>query len=149
MARFKFRLATLRRLREQHRDELRGRLAEAYEAERLLAEQRRGVHDETATLRDVQRQMVSAASPNVNQLLEAQRYGALLQSRDAALGKQMQQVAEEIERRRLAVVEADRQVKALDKLEDRQRVEFDAVQLQIQQKEMDEIAGQRRGAVEA
>ncbi|MAT72601.1 MAG: hypothetical protein CMJ58_24145 [Planctomycetaceae bacterium] len=149
MARFKFRLATLRRLREQHRDELRGRLAEAYEAERLLAEQRRGVHDETATLRDVQRQMVSAASPNVNQLLEAQRYGALLQSRDAALGKQMQQVAEEIERRRLAVVEADRQVKALDKLEDRQRAEFDAVQLQIQQKEMDEIAGQRRGAVEA
>lgn len=148
MPRFRFRLATLRRLREQYRDELRSRLAEAYEAERLLARQQEGLDREAAALRGAQHQMVSARSPDVNQLLEAQRYATVLQGRNAALAQQRRQVSEEIERRRQAVVEADREVKALDKLEDRRRAEFADAQGRIEQSLMDEIAGQRRGASE-
>ena len=148
MARFQFRLATLRRLREQHRDELRGRLAEAYEAEQVLQRQRDGLQQEAESLRGMQRQMVAVASPNVNQLLEAQRYGLVLQGRNVVLADQLRQVAAEVERRRQAVVEADRQVRALDKLAERQHAEFLREQQRIDHRLMDEIAGQRQGATE-
>lgn len=145
---FRFRLATLRRLREQHRDELRGRLAEAFQAERILEQQRQELDAETASLRDAQRRMVQNAHPDVNQLLAAERYALLLAGQRTTLAEQARQLAEEVERRRLAVVEADRQVKTLDKLADRKRAEYDLHLQRLDDKLMDEIAGQRKGAVD-
>ncbi|MBX3424336.1 MAG: flagellar export protein FliJ [Pirellulales bacterium] len=145
---FRFRLAVLRRLREQHRDELRARLAEALEAEQILQQQRAGIDAEAAGLRSTQRAIVQQSKPSVTQLLEAERYALLLQGRRTALADQSRQLAVEIERRRQAVVEADRQVRVLDKLEERQRAEYFLEESRLDGKLMDEIAGQRRGAVD-
>src|SRR5688572_26241999 len=126
MARFRFRLQTLRRLREIHRDEQRGRLATAYEAERILAEQRESLAAEGVALTQAQRQLMQHGSLDVNQLLAAQRYQLALEAQSRALAEQAAKLAEEVERRRLALVEADREVRVLDKLEERQRLQHRA-----------------------
>ena len=121
MSRFTFRLQTLRRLREIHRDEQRGRLATAYEAERILTEQREGVAAESAALGNSRRQMMQRGVLDVTQLLTAQRYQLALEAQIRTLADQAARLAEEVERRRQALVEADREVRILDKLEERQR----------------------------
>ncbi len=50
MRRFTFRLATLQRIRENLRDERRGQLAEAYQADDILQEQEARVGREQAAL---------------------------------------------------------------------------------------------------
>ena len=51
MAKFKFRLATLQRLREVRRDQERASLAEAFRAEQILAEHCAAVAAEQEALR--------------------------------------------------------------------------------------------------
>ena len=145
MPRFRFRLETLRRLREIHRDEMRGRLAEAYAAEKILAEQRSKIDQELGEAAVIQRQLMSGGTLDVNQLLTTQRYQLLLEAQKRVLAEQAARLAVEAENRRLAVVEADRQVRVLDKLEDRKRREHDAARARAEMKQYDEIAVIRRG----
>ncbi|MBA3484307.1 MAG: flagellar export protein FliJ [Pirellulales bacterium] len=148
MARFNFRLQTLRRLREIHRDEQRGRLATAYEAERILAEQRNAVVAETASLVDSQRQLMQQGSLDVTQLLTAQRYQLALEAQIRALADQAARLAEEVERRRQSLVEADREVRVLDKLEERKRQQHREASQRAETKLLDEVASTRWEAAE-
>ncbi len=148
MARFNFRLQTLRRLREIHRDEQRGRLATAYEAERILAEQRNAVVAETASLVDSQRQLMQQGTLDVNQLLAAQRYQMALEAQIRTLADQAARLAEEVERRRQSLVEADREVRVLDKLEERKRQQHREASQRAETKVLDEVATTRWEAAE-
>jgi len=56
---------------------------------------------------------------------------------------QIKLLATEVERRRQAVIEADVQVRVLDKLEDRQKAEHRQKLQQGEIKELDEIGSQR------
>ena len=143
MARFKFRLQTLRRLREIHRDEQRSRLAMAYEAERILARQRADLAAEQQAVSDAQRVMMQGGAVDVNQLLSAQRYRLALEAQAKTLAEQAERVAEEVERRRQAVVEADREVRILDKLEERQRLAHQQSAGRAEAKVLDEVAATR------
>jgi flagellar protein FliJ len=147
MARFNFRLQTLRRLREIHRDEQRGRLATAYEAERILAEQQNAVVAEAAALIDSQRQLMKQGSLDVTQLLTAQRYQLALEAQIRTLADQAARLAEEVERRRQALVEADREVRILDKLEERKRQQHREASQRTETKVLDEVATTRWEAV--
>jgi flagellar protein FliJ len=148
MARFNFRLQTLRRLREIHRDEQRGRLATAFEAERILAEQRNAVTAETAALVESQRALMQEGSLDVNQLLTAQRYQMALEGQIRALADQAARLAEEVERRRQSLVEADREVRVLDKLEERKRQQHREAAQRAETKVLDEVASTRWEASE-
>lgn len=143
MARFHFRLQTLRRLREIHRDEQRGRLATAYEAERILAGQRQSVAAEGVLLADSQRRMMQAGTLDVNQLLASQRYQLALEAQSRTLAEQASKLAEEVERRRQTLVEADREVRVLDKLEERQRQQHRETAQRAETKVLDEVAAIR------
>ena len=140
MPRFTFRLQTLRRLREIHRDEVRGRLAEAYEAEQILEERRRQVAHDIVVCAESRRRAMQSGALDVNQLLATQRYELFLQAEGRTLADQAALLAEEVENRRLAVVEADRQVRVLDKLEERRRREFVDAQSRKEAKQLDEVA---------
>lgn len=140
MPRFTFRLQTLRRLREIHRDEVRGRLAEAFEAERILEERRSAVAEEAVACAESRRQALQSGALDVNQLVATQRYELVLQAEARTLAEQAAMLAEEIENRRRAVVEADRQVRVLDKLEERRRREFVDAQSKKEAKQLDEVA---------
>ena len=116
MPKFRFRLQTLQRLREMNRDELRVRLAEAFQAEQILTQQRDAVAAEAAALAATRRQLMTDGSMDVTRLLESQRYQLLLEAQSRTLAEQATRLAEEVDVRRQAVVEADRQVRVLDKL---------------------------------
>lgn len=148
MARFRFRLQTLRRLREITRDELRYRLATAYEAERILAEQRQALDAEALALAQSQRSAVQHSPLDVNRLLESQRYQLLLQAQGRTLAEQAGKLAAEVERRRTAVVEADREVRVLDKYEERQRREHMLLHDRAETKRLDEVGANRWEAVD-
>ena len=148
MARFRFRLQTLRRLREIHRDEQRGRLATAYEAERILTEQREGVAAESAALGISQRQLMQRGVLDVNQLLSMQRYQLTLEAHAQTLAEQAAKLSEEVERRRQSLVEADREVRVLDKLEERKRQQHREASQRAETKVLDEVATTRWEAAE-
>ena len=148
MARFRFRLQTLRRLREIHRDEQRGRLATAYEAERILTAQREGVIAETAALADSQRQLMQQGALDVTLLLASQRYKQALEAQIRTLTEQAAKLAEEVERRRQTLVEADREVRVLDKLEERKRDLHREASQRAETKVLDEVASTRWEAAE-
>lgn len=141
MSRFIFRLRALLRLREAARDQRREQLAEA-----LLLDQQ--LRDEVARL-DSDRQELRAASTarvgpvNVDQIIDGQRYEMVLIIEQQKLAQQIESVRQEIERRREALVEADREVKVLERYRDQRAARHQEQELQRQQKEHDEVAGQR------
>jgi len=145
MAKFRFRLATLRKLREAHRDEVRGKLAEAYQAAQMLEEQQIALGEELFSLQTTQREYASQGTTNVNRLLEAQRYQAVLRAQQATLKDQASVLATEVERRRQNVVEADRQVRVLDKLHDHQQEQHQQEASRREMKELDEVALRVKG----
>jgi len=144
MAKYRFRLATLRKVRESHRDELRGKLAEAYRAAQLLEEQQLAVAKEIVDLQDTQRRTTSGVNTNVNALMEAQRYQSVLRAQQSTLRDQAKLLASEVERRRQNVINADQQVRVLEKLDERQRLQHDLVRSRVEAREMDEIASRSR-----
>ena len=145
MAKFRFRLATLQKLREIQRDELRSKLAEAVQAQQILDEQLAQVATDIANLQALRRQAVTGGQIAVEPLLQAQRYQSLLLGQQTTMQEQMRLLQAEAERRRLAVVEADRQVKVLEKLHERKLTEFRQEQQRADFKLLDEVASRSSG----
>jgi flagellar FliJ protein len=143
MAKYKFRLDGVQRVREARRDEQRVSLADAFRAEQILAESRAELAAEGESLRELQRAAAAGKYLNVNQLLEAQRYELLLKMRSQELTKQAILLAAESERRRQMLVDADREVRVLEMLDDRQRAEFSKQQQRLETKQLDDLATQR------
>ena len=140
MATFKFRMQTILRLRMNDRDQRRAELAEALEAERLLSERIGQLQRE---IEQVKQQMRKATEPgvlNVDQLLNSHRYELLLMAHLKTWEQQRSQLSAEVERRRMALVEADRQVKVVEKLRERRLTEFQQQQAKQETKELDELA---------
>ncbi len=140
MSKYRFKLETLRRLRERNRDEQRTRLADAYRAESLLAEQQQAVRAELAELQDLQRSIMEGQRTDVNQMIDAQRYQLALRAQQDTFLKQSDLLTGEIERRRQSAIEADRQVRVLDKLEDSERRQHRLLQERTATKQLDEMA---------
>lgn len=144
MARFQFRLATLLKLREALRDERRAQLAEALRLSDEL-QLRRDEIDEL--LRGAQgSQVVAPGAVNVDRLLDATRYDVVLRVEKAQIEGQQATVAAEIEKRRQALVAADREVRSLELLRETQRERHNAEEESKARKELDEIASRRYAA---
>jgi len=137
---FRFRLATLQRLREIHRDEMRAKLAEAFQAEQILAEQLRTVQTELDAMLSLQRQAVAQGKTDINAMLDSHRYQSDLRRQQTTMREQAAMLDAEVQRRRQTVMEADQQVRVLEKLKLRQRTEYQLQQQRAEMKEMDEIA---------
>jgi flagellar FliJ protein len=144
MARFKFRLATLLRLREAARDEKRAQLAEAYRAVQILQERIQEVDNELAAARGEQQASVRVGKIDVDQVTNAHRYELLLRAQRKGLEQQQQTVQEEADRRRLALVEADRQVRVLEKLREKKIHEYEQIEARRDLKLMDELASRAK-----
>src|SRR4051794_39463228 len=143
MAKYKFRLNTVQKVREAHRDQQRASLAEAFRAEQVLAENRAQLVAEEQDLRELQRSASQEHYLDVNRLLEAQRYELLLKAQGQELAKQAILLAAETERRRQLLVEADREVRVLELLDERHRQAHDRQQQRADTKRLDEAAAVR------
>lgn len=135
-----FRLQPLIKLREAERDERRAELAKAYQAETILQEQIRQIDTDVAAAHASRQAMSAPGKLNVDQMIEGHRYQMLLVVQRKKLLEQQQLLLQEIERRRLAVVEADRQLKILEKLKDRQAAAQMAAAHKLETRQMDEVA---------
>lgn len=140
---FRFRLQTLERLRQAARDTCREQLAEALRVDDRLREQIAEFEAALAMARQLQ--TVHAGQVDVDRLLSAQRYEASVIVELRHVEYQRIKVLEEVERRRAALVEADREVKALEKLKEVRRAEHRRAEAAAEMKLLDETAGRRRG----
>lgn len=143
MPRFKFRLATLLRLREMARDERRAQLAEAFRAQDLLDEQKRQVDEHLAAVRHRARLSVSPGEINVDRLMETRRFEMILMAQRAHFDQQQEMLSAETERRRQALVEANREVQVLEHLRTRLHDRHRAEEAGREMKFMDEVAQQQ------
>lgn len=141
MPRFKYRLATLLKLREGIRDERRAELATAYLAEQKLRDRRNEVQTELDEhLAEQQLSVSQGAAVNVDRLLNTHRYQLVLRAEITVLDRQSEMLAGEIEKRRQALVAADREVRALEKLKESQVERHRQGELLAENKQFDEIA---------
>ena len=143
MSNFRFRLAAVLKVREAERQQRRVELAQAYEADRVLQQQLDSLASDLALAKQQSRRLAAPGQVDVDKLLEMQRYNLHVLAQTKAVRSQQSNVREEIERRRRLLVEADRQVRTLENLRDKQYAAFQIEQLKVEQKAMDE-AGERR-----
>ena len=143
MAKFKFRLATLLRLREAARDERRTELAEAYRADDILRQGLDRVGKQLGWLQDGCRKTAGPGTVDVDRLVEAQRYELVLRTQQSRLGQQREAVTAEIDRRRQSLVGANRDVRLLEKLRQHQAQRHRQTENRREIKQLDEVAGQR------
>lgn len=127
------------------RDERRGELGRALRAAEVLREQQvkiaRDIEEsQEHTRQSMAKQAASSTGVSVDGLLNAHRHVLLLKAQTVQLGQQQQQVAAEIVRRQQALVEADRDVRVLEKLHEKRLSEHEQKELAIEQREFDEIA---------
>ena len=140
MAKYSFRLASLLRLREATRDDCRQALAEVLREDDRLAQSLADVQARRAAQIADGQATVRPGLLNVERLRDAQRYQLSLQAEESGLHEQRAQLAGEIDRRRGALVTADTEVRALEKLREagmeRHRQEQERVEGQL----LDEVA---------
>jgi len=137
---FQFRLHTLLRLRIAERDERRADLAKAFRAESVLREQARRLETDRAELAQRGRQLKAPGAANLDALLHTHRYALVLAAQSGQLATQMAQVVAEVERRRQALVEADRQVRVLEKLRERKSAAHAQREARLETRRLDEQA---------
>jgi flagellar protein FliJ len=140
MARFKFRLATLLKLREATRDERRAELAQAYRADETLQAYLEQVQAEQIALKERCRKATEPGTIDVDWLIEAQRYEVILKSQQRNFNEQRSRLAAEIERRRVALLAANREVRVLEKLREHQADQHKQEENRLDIKRLDEVA---------
>jgi flagellar protein FliJ len=140
MSPFRFRLETLLRLRIAERDQRRSDLAKALRAEDVLRADEQRLASERAEVTGQARRQKSPGAANVDVLLQTHRYEIVLAARARQLATQLAEVAAETERRRQALVEADRQVRILEKLRERKALAHRQSAERLEIKQFDELA---------
>lgn len=143
MATFQFRLTTLLKLRENDRRQRQIELGQAMEAERIISRQAEAIAQEIVLAKEKVRAVSSLGEVLVDSLLELQRYTLQLRAQASVIAEQIARVRAEVERRRLLLVEADRQVRMLEKLRDKQSAAFRFDEQRREQKLLDEM-GQKK-----
>lgn len=139
MPRFVFRFEALLRYRRHRRDLCRTLLG------RLLGEDRR-LEDERSNLEAARRgqltelrDLIAENSVDVDRASSRRYYAGQLGIDTELLRRQREELGERIELCRRTLIEADRDVKVLEKLEEKQRSEFDAEQQRRNQRATEDV----------
>jgi flagellar FliJ protein len=142
MAKFRFRHTDLLAVREAVRDEKRAHLAQAQEAAEKLRLEAERMERELSDLRSFTAR-ASRGGIDVDRLLEAHRHELVLRAQRQTLADQRRLVEAEVEKRRLALVQADQEVRVLEKLREAQLARHRKAEEQLEMKRLDEVAGRR------
>lgn len=145
MRTFHFRLATLLRMHEAARDQRRAELAEAFRAEEMLRARLAELQADLANLKADCRRRAQPGVVEIDRLIDSQRYEFLLLAQCETLKQQATTLAAEIERRRDALMAADREVRTLEKLREKQRQEHRHQEERLEVKLLDEVAARSHG----
>lgn len=142
MSRSHSRLATIIGLRQRQRDAAAASYQDALAAHAKLQSQIDALRQEHAAQLPVQATS-SLGTVNTQRLIESHRYQLHLLQQVEAIGSQMRLVAAECEKRRLNLVAKEQAVRALEKLQDKQRAAAVALEIGRQQETLDQFASFR------
>ena len=144
---FNFRLEPLITIRDNVLKECQAELAKAYEARRKLEEYLQDIErlltEGTEKARSL---MQTGQKVNVEYLLGIRRQEMFLRANQNQLLKDIQTIDEEIERRRAAVIAANKNLKIVEKLKEKRYEKYLEEENKAETKAMDETAGNRRKA---
>jgi flagellar export protein FliJ len=150
MPQFQFRLATLLKLHEATRDERRSQLTEALRAEQVVVERIAQLDGELAALRAERLRATRAgATVDIDALSDGARYEMILKLERQSADQQRQVVAAEADRRRAALVAADREVRVLERLRETQLERHRQEEERRERIRLDELAVLRHQPQEA
>lgn len=127
------------RLRLSERDQRRADLAKALRALEVLQTELAKVQAEQRDVAHRGRALKAPGGADVDALLATHRYDMLLTVKRLQLGEQISQVQGECERRRLALVEADRTVRVLEKLRERRELDYQRQAERREIRQLDEV----------
>ena len=116
-------------------------MAEAVRAADILHEKQEQLAERYRELLDQRRDGAAACDPNWQ--LTAGRYALVLKGEERALGENLAAVEQEIEKRRAALAEADREVRAIERLRERSLREQRAEELRRETRLLDEFAARQ------
>jgi flagellar export protein FliJ len=123
MAAYKFRLQTLLDYRIGVRNQRRVEVAEAMKARDQVAAEQAEIRAELEQLQVNQRSLTSGGPLEVARLVELEQYGQSLRAREQSLGCEIARWSAELDSRQAILCEADREVKLLEKFDERLRDE--------------------------
>jgi flagellar export protein FliJ len=118
---FRFSLQPLLRVNSAQRTAQRTQLAAVQRSESVLREELGRIDQQLAAVQADSRHSIQAGPVDLVSLQNARQYARLLHQRRAQLVDQQQTLAEQDVRQRAALTEADRQVRLLERLSERQR----------------------------
>lgn len=142
MKRFRFRFETLLRLREAARDEAQLRLADALKAVHILEERILAVTEERQQAKGARAARLLGAI-STEQLLAEGRYDVQLDFQVRELKSQLQQIEQEVERRRQRLTLAEQECRKFERLKELANERYTQEQLGKLQAELDELGAQR------
>ncbi len=140
MPQFQFRLKTLLAMHHSTRQERRVELAEGLAAERALELARSNVERELAEHGPSTAGPASRGPIDVERLSAADRYRKVLRTRLSSIALDAAALATEIDARQQALAAAEREVRVLDKLRERQHEQFRYDQSRREINAADELA---------
>src|SRR5262245_43578510 len=122
MSPFHFRLGRVQFVRKNVREQRRLELLEVQQAEDQVASEIADLESELQSLHWHVRSAIAPGHLNIDDLHHTQRYEQSLRGQLHWAQSRHETLLAEVQRRREAVVEADRNVKVLERLEEKQRV---------------------------
>lgn len=141
---FKYRLASLLKIREGVRTEKQMELNKAYEAAQIVEDALQRVRSDIVRCTEEGRKCATTGGKiRVDYLIGLRRHEAFLLAQQTHAENQLKLIQEEIERRRIALMEADREVKVLEKLKEKLKDRFLREEALAELKRMDEVAGRK------
>jgi flagellar FliJ protein len=142
---FQFRLAPLITIRDNVLKEKQGELAKAYEARRIVEEKLYKIEQELNENQELGRRIVQSGNIRVDYLLGLRRQEMFLKAEQADMIQKRQMIDEEIERRRTEVIEADKNLKIIEKLKEKRYEKYQTEENRKETIMMDEIANRKKG----
>ncbi len=139
MSTFKFRLATLKKLRESVRDQRRTELAEALHADAVLEEQLTALDQALGSMVQECRAASGPGPVDVDRLTQAHLHTLLLEGQKRFLQHHRDRLAQEIQNRRQALAKADQDVRILERLEAKQADRHRRQIFQQELRQLDEV----------
>ncbi|MCM2372815.1 flagellar export protein FliJ [Aporhodopirellula aestuarii] len=146
---FQFRFESLLSLRRRRRDEVGGEVGKATEAIRRVDEQIEMLQGQRDAVRAEAAERFAKSNGGgttqvmVDRILSEGRYDLQLSADQAALRDTRAKLEVELNRRRGLLVEAEAEVKQLERLRETQMLEHRQLQLQAEQAEADDLTSAR------
>jgi len=140
---FQFRLTPLLKIRENIRRERLAELTKSLEAEAVILEKLEGINNQIVETKKEARERIRQGKINVDYMIGLRRHEAFLLAQQSYIQEKLEILRQEIEKRRQAVIEADKEVRVMEKLREKQKERYDESERAKETVLMDEIAGQK------